>query len=304
MKSRLLISMIVMIGLAFIVAAPFQPADAYKGTVEMAYVEWSSEVASTNLVKAVIQEKLDYRCDIEPMSVEDMWESVATGETDAMVAAWLPNTHGHYLKAMRDSSYKFEDLGPNLEGTRIGLVVPDVSTGRQTAHSGQRNESYIKAESIADLNDYVDEFRGKIIGIDAGAGVMKRTQEAIEAYNLNYELIDGSEVSMTAELADAIQKKRWIVVTGWNPHWMHGRWSMRYLEDPKNVYGGAEEIHTIVRSGLQQDMPEVYNFLDNFKWTPEQMDLMMVWIQSGQEPYDAALRFMRTHPDLVESWLQ
>ncbi len=30
------------------------------------------------------------------------------------------------------------------------------------------------------------------------------------------------------------------------------------LDDPKKIYGGEEFIHTIVRKGLQEDMPEVY----------------------------------------------
>jgi glycine betaine/proline transport system substrate-binding protein len=50
-----------------------------------------------------------------------MWAGVAGGDTDAMVAAWLPTTHADYLDKYKD---KVEDLGPNLNGTKTGLVVP------------------------------------------------------------------------------------------------------------------------------------------------------------------------------------
>ncbi len=273
-------------------------------TLRLAYVEWSSEIASANLVRAVLIEKLGIDCEIIPMEADSMWEAVADGSADAMVAAWLPTTHGHYLKRVKG---QVENLGPNLEGARIGLVVPGFSVGRQTAASGLRNKSYIEAESIEDLKEYAGKFNRKIIGIDPEAGVMKMTREAIKAYDLSgFRLISGSEVSMTAELANAIRKQRWIVVTGWSPHWMFGRWDMRFLEDPKNVFGGEEHISTIVRKGLKADMPEAYQFLDRFHWTPDEMNQMMVWIKDddGLFPYEKALRWMRYNEDKVQSWLE
>ena len=122
----------------------------------------------------------------------------------------------------------------------------------------------------------------------------------------NYELIKGSEVSMTAELSNAVRKQRWIVVTGWVPHWKFARWKLKFLDDPKNIYGGKEEIRTIVRTGLKDDMPDVYRFLDNFNWAPEDLEQLMIWIKEdeGLYPGEKALRYMRYHQDQVESWLK
>jgi glycine betaine/proline transport system substrate-binding protein len=277
---------------------------AAEKVVRLAYVEWSETIAATNLVQAVLQEKMGVPCEIIPMTADKMWAAVAAGEADAMVAAWLPSTHGHYYEMFKGS---FVDLGPNLEGTRIGLVVPDITVGRQTAATGQRNKPYITVESIPELKDYADKFQHKIIGIDPEAGIMKKTREAMRVYNLRkFRLIQGSEVSMTAELSDAIRKQKWIVVTGWIPHWMFARWKLKFLEDPENVYGGKEEIHTIARKGLKSDMPEVYGFLDAFSWDPEDLGQLMIWIQEddGMFPYDKALRYMRYHTEQIQSWLE
>ena len=279
-------------------------AMAAEKTVRLSYVEWSETVAATNMVKTVIQEKLGHACEIVPMAADKMWEAVATGKVDGMVAAWLPTTHGHYYEQYKD---QIEDLGPNMVGTQIGLVVPDITVGRQTAESGQRNAPYITANSIEDLKKYADKFNRRIIGIDPEAGIMKKTREALREYGLyNYELIKGSEVSMTAELSNAIRKQRWIVVTGWVPHWMFARWKLKFLDDPKDIYGGKEEIHTIVRIGLKDDMPDVYRFLDNYNWAPEDLEQLMIWIQEdqGMYPGEKALRYMRYHADQVKSWLE
>lgn len=292
-----------MLCLAFILAAGF-PAMAAQKTVRLAYVEWSETVAATNMVKTVIQEELGHPCEIVPMAADKMWEAVAEGKVDGIVGAWLPTTHSHYYERYKD---KVVDLGPHIVGTRIGLVVPDITVGRQTAGSGQRNTPYIKAASIADLKKYADKFNGRIIGIDPEAGIMKKTREAMQEYGLDgFELVKGSEVSMTAELANAIRKQRWIVVTGWVPHWMFARWKLRFLDDPKKIYGGKEEIRTIVRAGLKDDMPDVYQFLDKFNWKPEDLEQLMIWIQedNGMYPDEKALRYMRYHQKQVTSWLK
>ena len=229
---------------------------------------------------------------------------LAAGKVDGMVAAWLPTTHGHFYQQYKD---QIVDLGPNMVGTQIGLVVPDITVGRQTAASGQRNAPYITATSIEDLKKYADNFNRRIIGIDPEAGIMKKSREALREYGLyNYELIKGSEVSMVAEMSNAIRKQRWIVVTGWVPHWKFARWKLRFLDDPKNIYGGKEEIHTIVRQGLKEDMPKVYRFLDNYNWAPEDLEQLMIWIQEdhGMYPGEKALRYMRFHADQVQSWLE
>lgn len=274
-----------------------------KPLVRLAYVEWSSEIASTNLVMTIIREKMGYPCEIISMTADEMWEAVATGEVDAMVAAWLPGTHGHYYEQYKD---QIEDLGPNLVGTQTGLVVPQVAPGRQTGPTGLQNAPYITVNSIPELKEHADKFRGRIIGIDPEAGIMRQTREAMEVYGLrNFNLISGSEISMTAELANAIRRLEWIVVTGWIPHWKFARWNLKFLDDPENVFGGREEIHTIVRQGLRDDMPGIYEFLDNFYWSPEDMEQLMLWIeeQKGVYPEDSARRWMRFHENKVQEWL-
>lgn len=279
------------------VAAAQQPA------LRLAYTDWSSSIASAYVVQGVIQEKLHRSCELVRLDVEEMWQALAEGRVDAMLSAWLPVTHADYWQTY---SEQLVDLGPNLTGARIGLVVPDVSVGRQTGPLGERARPYIKAKSIEDLPKYAKEFRHRIIGIEPGAGIMARTREAMKAYGLeDFRLIDGSEVSMTAELSNAIRHQQWIVVTGWTPHWMFARWKLKFLEDPKNIFGGSESIHTLVRKGYAEDHPEIYALLDNFFWTPDQMGQFLVWneFDHGMFPYEKALRWIDNNPQQVLGWL-
>jgi glycine betaine/proline transport system substrate-binding protein len=261
-----------------------------KGEVVLTYVEWSSEVASTNVVKVVLEE-LGYQVDIMTVTAIWMWQAVANGDADAHVAAWLPTTHELYWKVMKD---RVENLGPNLLGAKIGLVVP----------------TYVTLNSIDELNGNADKFKGKIIGIDPAAGLMNKTMEVIDEYELDkLSLVKGSGPEMTKKLAEAIEKKEWLVVTGWTPHWKFSRWNLKYLKDPKGIYlpkdkRGEEHVATIVRQGIKEDMPEVYRVLDKFYWEPADMEQVMVWnSKEGADPYQNAKRWVEQNRDKVNKWI-
>jgi glycine betaine/proline transport system substrate-binding protein len=290
--------------LCLAVFATWLGASAYaeRKSVTIALEDWSSEIASSNVVKAVLQKKLGVKCILKRMGVSKQYESVSNGSIDAMVGSWLPGQTKYY----ENHKGRFEDMGPNLEGAKIGLVVPQVSSTWLIAQDGQHTEPYMKIDSIEEIKDHYDEFNGKIIGIESDSGMMTIMREkVIPAYGLeDFELIPGTEVSMTAELSNAIKKKKWIVVLGWTPHWKFGRWALKFLDDPKKIWGSGESIHTLVRKGLKEDMPKVYKFLDNFKWSPDNMEQLLLWNQMGGNPYDNANRWIRSNPQIVESWLK
>lgn len=255
--------------------------------VRLAYVEWDCATASTHLAKAVIEDKLGRKVEVLPVSAAAMWMAVATGDVDGMVTAWLPVTHGDYLKKVEG---KVKDLGPLVGGARLGWAVPD----------------YVPLKSIEELKANAGKFKGKIIGIDPGSGLMKLSEKAMQEYGLNEMiLVEGSGATMTAALDDAIRRKEWIVVTAWSPHWMFGRWKLHYLDDPKKTLGEEERIHTVVRNGLDKDMPDVYAFFDRFRYADaNQLETLMAWNQEkGADLMANARRFMKEHPELVREWL-
>ena len=144
-----------------------------------------------------------------------------------------------------------------------------------------------------------------ITGIDAGAGIMSSTDKALKAYGLeekNWQLQPSSTAAMTSTLPKAIADKRPIVVTGWTPHWMFTKFPLKFLKDPKNVYGKAEQIHTIVRKGLKQDAPQAYQVLDQFHWTPKEISSVMLAVNNGQDPAAAAKAYVKKHPEQIAQW--
>ena len=249
-----------------------------KGTVNLAYVEWDTEVASTHVVAEVLKE-MGYEVKTTPLDNAIMWESVAKGEVDGMVAAWLPSTHQAQYEQYKD---QVENLGPNLEGAKLGIAVP----------------SYMAVDSIADLSD---EAGKTITGIEPGAGVVAAAENTVATYdNLSdWNVATSSSGAMTVALGQAIKNKEDIVITGWSPHWMFAKYDLKYLDDPEGTMGEAESINTMVRQGLADDLPEVYEVLDKFNWTQEDMEEVMLSINDGTSAEDAAKDWVTNHPEEV-----
>ncbi|HEX7001906.1 MAG TPA: glycine betaine ABC transporter substrate-binding protein [Trueperaceae bacterium] len=273
---------------ALLLALVAGSAMAQDDTIDLGYVLWDSEIASTHVVAAVLMDDLGYEVNLTSVDAGPMWTGVAQGDFDAIVAAWLPATHAAYWEQTQDDLI---DLGPNLEGADIGWAVP----------------TYVDVDSITELNDNADAFGGEIIGIDPGAGLMAASDRAMDTYELsNFVLLDGSDAAMTAALDRAYDREEPIVVTSWRPHWMWAAYDLKYLEDPENVFGDAETINTIVnREWAENDAPEdVLTFLDNFNWTSAQMgEVMLMITQEDMEPLDAARAWIADNRDVVEDWL-
>lgn len=279
------------------------PGLAETKRIRIAYEDWSSEIAAAYVVKAVLKEKLGFPATLTRMGITETYEALAEGSQDVMIGAWMPSQKPYYDRFQG----QFEDLGPNLEEARLGLVVPNITSQRQLAENAMSTGHGISIDSIAQLKDHVEAFEGRIIGIESDSGMMRTMRDRlIPAYGLEaFELIPGTEVSMLAELANAIRHNRWIVVLGWEPSWKFTRWSLKFLDDPKGIWGESASIHTLVRNGLKADLPPaVFKLLDTFHWTPAQLDQLLLWNEMGGDPYSNAKRWMRANSALVESWLK
>ena len=267
-----------------VVAMSSTLASADSKTLSIGYVDgWSDSVATTHVAAEVIKEKLGYDVKLQAVATGIMWQGVATGKLDAMLSAWLPVTHGEYWTKNKD---KVVDYGPNFKDAKIGLIVPE----------------YVKAKSIEDLKTDTT-FKNKIVGIDAGSGVMLKTDEAIKQYGLDYKLQASSGAAMIAELTRAEDKQDSIAVTGWVPHWMFAKWKLRFLDDPKGIYGAAETVNSIGSKGLEKKAPEVAAFLKKFQWaSKDEIGEVMLAIQEGAKPDAAAKDWVAKHPERVAEW--
>ncbi len=255
-----------------------------KKKISIAYANWSEGIAMTNLAKVIFEDQ-GYEVKLLNADLAPIFASLSRKKADVFMDVWMPVTMADYMQEYGD---KLEVIGNIYDNARIGLVVPE----------------YVTINSIEELNAEKDRFSGEIVGIDAGAGIMKATDQALKDYQLDYKLLTSSGPAMTASLKKAIDKNEWIVVTGWTPHWMFDRFKLKILQDPKTIYGAVETIHTVAWKGFSEQDPFAAQLLKNMHLTDEHISSLMTAIEDAQtSETEAARQWMNEHKELVDSWI-
>lgn len=123
------------------------------------------------------------------------YQALGTGKAGIFSSGYLPGRH-QYLNAQAG---KVEILSVSYGPVPGGLMVP----------------AYVPASTIADLQkpEMQKLFGGKIVGIDAGSGVMAQAKKVVDQYGLNFELVPSSDAAMAASFKAAYEKKEPIIIT-------------------------------------------------------------------------------------------
>lgn len=199
----------------------------------------------------------------------------------------------------------------NLNWKRFGMVaglsltLVAAGCGSSEDEGSETSGDSEGGESTSEMN-YGEELGYEITGIEAGAGVVAAAESATEEYeNLaGWEVSTSSSGAMAAELGKAIEDEEPIIVTGWTPHWKFAEYDLKYLDDPKEVFGGEEQIKTMVRKGLEEEKPNAYKILDQFSWETADMESVMLEITNGASEEEAAQNWIADNQDKVDAWTE
>lgn len=194
----------------------------------------------------------------------------------------------------------------NYVGVIFGIIVAFLLAACGDENGGtEDNGTTGDSEGASDYSEAVDY---TITGIEPGAGISVTTEKAIEEYdNLDGWKVELSSTgAMMTELGTAIANEQPIIITGWNPHWMFAEYpDMKYLEDPKGVYGEEEDIVSLARIGLEEEKPEAYKLIEQFEWEVEDMESIMFEAQeTGEEIEEIAAQWVEDNQDKVTQWTE
>lgn len=225
---------------------------------------WDEGVALSHLFEVALEEQ-GYDINLTDAEIGLIFTGLSQGDTDLMLDGWLPETHGEYWKKYQSS---LEDYGAWFDEAKLSLTV----------------NADAPIDSIEELAENADLFDNRIVGIDAGAGITRLTQDkAIPEYGLeNMDFMISSTAAMLTELKAAQQAGKNIVVTLWSPHWAYSAYDLKDLADPKGALGQKESIHTFGRAGFEKDYPELVAMIKDFYLTADELaDLENAIINEG-----------------------
>jgi len=258
------------------------PAQAQEKTIEMGTMSWEDLTPITGITKKVL---------------EDAGYTVNDTEFSEWGIAYAALTKGDVQILASQTDYVAQDYW-NRNKSRLEKISP-VSHG---LFDGIAVPSYVTIDSIDELNTNADKFGGKIIGIEPGAGLMRETGDAVDGYDLDLELVEGSTAGMTAALKSAVDRQEWIAVTLWEPSWMAQKFDIKFLEDPKGVFPPPQTYYWIGQKGFSEENPQAREILASVFVPKEDITAMNGVVKDGKSMDDAISEWVGTHGDLLERW--
>ncbi len=262
-------------------------------TIHLSDPGWT-DITSTNGVTGVLLTALGYEPDIKTLSVPIGYQAMKTGEIDVFLGNWMPAQ-----KAFIDDLNKAkaaEVLNRNLQGAKFTLAVP--------AYAAEKG-----IKDFSDLQKHAEDFGRKIYGIEPGAPANANIQKMIDANDFGlkgWELVESSEQAMLSQVERASKEKQAIVFLAWAPHPMNERFKIAYLSGGDTYFGanyGGAEVYTLARTGWAAQCPNAAKLFRNLTFDIGMENSLMGSILGGESAKDAAIAWLKVHPDALTPWL-
>jgi glycine betaine/proline transport system substrate-binding protein len=263
-------------------------------TVRFSDVGWTDITATTALTARLLQ-ALGYRTVTQILSIPVTYASIKNRQIDVYLGDWEPSMQEDRKPFLADGSVQV--VRANLKGAKYTLAVP----------------SYVVAAGVknfANLHEYAERFKHRIIGIEAGNDGNRKIGAMIAENRFglgDWTLVESSEQGMLSEVDRAIRRSDWIVFLAWSPHPMNLKYHIDYLSGGDDTFGagyGGATIYTDVRAGYLAECPNVGALLQNLEFTPEiESQLMAFILDDHLDGAKAASRFLAAHSALLDGWL-
>ncbi|MFD1416131.1 glycine betaine ABC transporter substrate-binding protein [Oceanobacillus jeddahense] len=263
-----------------------EEADENQGTITIGQINWPENIAVTNLWKVILENE-GYEVELPLIEMGTQMAALAEGDLDIAPEVWLPVQDKNYYENYKDKANFFEE--PWYDNGKVGLVVPEYMDD---------------IHSIEDLNEHKEEFNSEITGFEPGAGTMLITDEVIDEYNLDFNLVESSEAAMIITVTEAFNNNEPVVAPLWQPHFVFSDADLKFLEDPKNTYGEIEEIYMATREEFDTDFEEVNAWIRNFQLNDDQLGELMSDVKDNEDnPIVGAEKWVEENQELIEEWM-
>ncbi|SMC64146.1 glycine betaine/proline transport system substrate-binding protein [Desulfocicer vacuolatum DSM 3385] len=255
-----------------------------KKVIKMGVMQWNDLVCPSLVTKKLMEKNYGYEIEVvEFFEWGIAFATLAKGDVDLLMSQIDFAAHDYWTRYNK----KLEKLSASSHGLFQGIVVP----------------SYIPIDSIDQLNENKDKFGKKIIGIEPGAGLMRQTHQVIEAYDLDFELVDGSTAAMTAAVKSSMAKKQWFATVMWTPSWMTQAFDIKFLKDPKGIQQPSQSYYWVGRKGFAKEFPKAREIMAGVFVPLEENVKMTGYIKEGLAADKAVERWLDENQMVTERWM-
>ena len=288
-----------------------------KGPIKIAELNWTSQVVNANLMKTILEDYMNYEVELIFADSLAMFASIAEGDLHYNPETW-PSSSFAEMEHFIVETQTVEDLGPMGMIGQVEWYVPAYVVEGDP-------ERGIEAccpdlTSWEQLIKYKDEFvtsetapRGQLVSTPIDWPIFD--QERLDALGLDFETIHaGSGAALEAAFIGAYERGEPIIITFWEPHWLHSRFETRIIELPVSTDEcwatdfacgfPADILFSMVWPGVKEQFPDAYELLSNFQLENDQSNFMTGLVDVDRKTVEEAIQsWMDANPEVWTGWL-
>ncbi|MFQ6574357.1 ABC transporter substrate-binding protein [Pseudomonas sp. UM16] len=290
-------------------------------------ITWESGSLTTEILRLIVEKGYGYPTDTLPGSTVSMEVALARNDIQVIAEEWAGRSPA-WVKA--EQAGQVFAIGDTVKNADEGWYVPEYVIKGDAARGIQAQAPQLR--SVDDLKHYANVFsdpespdKGRFLNSPSGWTSETVNSQKLKAYGLNHLYVNfrtGSGAALDAEITSAIRRGKPVLFYYWSPTPLMGRFALVRLEEPAfndaawqtltdannpNPQGTRSlpaKLSIGISAPFRQDYPELVEFFAKVDLPIDTLNTSLAHMnEKRQSPKEAALTFMREHPNIWKAWL-
>jgi len=310
---------ITLLGCAVLCIALPNPATAERKNVIIGGLSWSGSVAIEQIMKYVLEEKLNIPTEIITLTPPVLCAGMGKGSVDIYPDMYMPSHQPEYDKYVveRKTMKVVKSYDNCIYGIFMSRKIAE-KHGIKTIFDLRGKEKMFDTNG----NGIGEMWVGPVVW-----SASEKYSAAIKGYKLDLEPVKVEHWLFLAMLKEAMRKNKPLVFYYWTPEWPFAVYDLVQLEEPaydpkKYIYvkGDPEKTHITcahppaytyigVSVKLEKRLPRAWKFFMNWYLPIEEVSKFIADLEdipgNPKKPApEVAKRWVESHPEILKNWLK
>ncbi|MCK9812914.1 ABC transporter substrate-binding protein [Pseudomonas chlororaphis] len=303
------------------------PAQAAPAPIHFADLNWESGSLITDILRVIVERGYDLPTDTLPGTTITLETALANNDIQVIGEEWAGRSPV-WVKAAAEG--KVLALGDTVKGATEGWWVPEYVIKGDPARGLKPLAPDLR--SVSDLARYKDVFKdpespdkGRFLNSPIGWTSEVVNKQKLRAYGLEDSFVNfrsGSGAALDAEITSSIRRGKPVLFYYWSPTPLLGRFKLIQLEEPpfdaeawktltdadnpapRPTRSLASKLSIGVSAPFHRDYPQLVAFFSKVDLPIDPLNKALASMSENHTaPREAALAFLREHPDIWQAWV-
>ncbi|WP_282357398.1 ABC transporter substrate-binding protein [Pseudomonas sp. PS01303] len=304
-----------------------QAVMAAETPIHFADLNWESGSLITDVLRIIVEKGYGLPTDTLPGTTITLETALANNDIQVIGEEWAGRSPV-WVKA--EAEGKVVSVGDTVKGATEGWWVPEYVIKGDAAKGIKPLAPDLR--SVSDLKKYKDVFKdpenpskGRFLNSPIGWTSEVVNKQKLTAYGLQDDYTNfrsGSGAALDAEISSSIRRGKPVLFYYWSPTPLLGKFKLVQLEEPafdaeawktltdadnpnpKPTRSLASKLSIGVSTPFQKQYPQVTEFFSKVDFPIEPLNKALAEMsEKHTAPREAAVAFMKAHPDVWQAWL-